>query len=99
VGIFNFITGIISVPLPENFVKEGPTLNLELFPLGCLTASLLKPPCGSYINGTVAWIQKWFKISVVTFKKLYIEQFSRRRRRAWAQKRAPNAAGVEMRSF
>jgi hypothetical protein len=34
--------------------------------------SLLKPPCGDFRSETATWIQKWFKISVGTPRKLYI---------------------------
>jgi hypothetical protein len=34
--------------------------------------SLLKPPCGGFRIETAIWIQKWFKKSVGTSRKLYI---------------------------
>jgi hypothetical protein len=37
-----------------------------------LAVSLLKPPCGGFRSETVTWIQKWFKKSVGTSRKLYI---------------------------
>jgi hypothetical protein len=37
-----------------------------------VTAPLLKPPRGGFRSETATWIQKWFKISVGTPRKLYI---------------------------
>jgi hypothetical protein len=36
-----------------------------------LAFSLLKPSYGDFIRKTATWIQKWFKISVKTSRKLY----------------------------
>jgi hypothetical protein len=35
-----------------------------------LAVSLLKPPLGGFISETVIWIQKWFKKSVGTSRRL-----------------------------
>jgi hypothetical protein len=39
----------------------------------CLSVSLLKPPFGGFRSETVTWIQKWFKKSVGTSRKLYLQ--------------------------
>jgi hypothetical protein len=45
----------------------------NIYQHGYVTAvSLLKPPCGVFRSETATWIQKWFKKSVGTSRKLYI---------------------------
>jgi hypothetical protein len=58
------------------------------FVLCSITVLLLKRLRGGrFKSKTATWIQKWFKISVGTSRKLYCtsthNSFSRRRRRAW----------------